>query len=162
MRHRIFGRKLHRSKNQRKALFKSLVYELVMHGRVKTTQAKAKAVKPLVDKLVTKAKSATLSSHREILRILPKDGAGMLFDSIVPRFAGRSSGFSRIIQLGERLGDNAPLVLLEWSKEPQALTIKDDHKRPAKRARGQKRKAEIKETQKEKEKPVRRAKKKSV
>lgn len=117
MRHKVFGRKLGRTKDQRKLLFRNLVEELILRGRIKTTIAKAKAVKPLIDKLVTKAKRKTLADRREVLRVLPKEAALSFFDTIVPQLQNRTSGFSRIIHLGERKGDNAEMVVLEWAEQ---------------------------------------------
>lgn len=115
MRHRISGRQLGRSKDERKALFKNLVRELIVGGRVKTTIAKAKAIKPLIDKLVTKAKKTTLAHNRGVYEALPKESALLLINHIAPHFTNRTSGFSRIVRLGERSGDNAHMVILEWA-----------------------------------------------
>src|SRR3989338_10205616 len=114
MRHRIYGRQFGRTKNERTRLFRSLVSELILHGRIETTIAKAKAVKPLIDKLVTKAKKKNLAAQRDLLGVLPKEAAVFLMDSVVPAFAPRVSGFSRIIHTTPRKGDNAEMVLLEW------------------------------------------------
>ena len=117
MRHSISGRQLGRTTAQRRALFRSLAREFILRGRIKTTQAKAKSIKVLIDKLVTKAKKATIASRREILAILPKDAALLLIDTIVPRLAHRTSGYSRILHLEGRNGDNAEMVLMEWTDE---------------------------------------------
>lgn len=114
MRHRIYGRQFGRSKNERSALFRNLIGELILYGRVKTTAAKALAVKPFVDKLVTRAKRADLTSRRELIARLPKQAAFLLIDTIAPHFANRTSGFSRIIHMVPRKGDQAEMVLLEW------------------------------------------------
>lgn len=114
MRHRIFGRKLGRTKDERRLLFRNLVGEFIVHGRIKTTIARAKAIKPLIDKLVTKAKKATIAQRRGLLGVLPKEAAIILINTIAPQLKNRASGFSRIIHLGERLGDDAAMVLMEW------------------------------------------------
>lgn len=128
MRHRVSGRKLGRSEDLRRSLFRNLLSELVLRGRVKTTVAKAKTVRPLIDKLVSHAKNATLSARREILRSLPKDAAFLLIETIGPQFKSRKSGFSRIIRLGQRKGDNAEMVLLEWVEEIQKSEVKKPEK----------------------------------
>ena len=124
MRHHVFGRKLGRTKDERKLLFRNLLTELILHGRVKTTVAKAKAVKPLIEKVVTKAKKArlaarqvTLGVQREVASVLPREAVLVLVNTIVPRFQNRTSGFSRILHLGARKGDRAEMVLLEWTDQ---------------------------------------------
>ena len=126
MRHHVFGRKLGRTKDERKLLFRNLVTELILHGRLKTTVAKAKAVKPLIDKLVTKAKKATLAARRELAAVLPKEAALILANTIAPHFKNRTSGFSRIIYIGERSGDHAEMVVLEWTEQMEELGKKGD------------------------------------
>ena len=146
MAHQIYGRHLGRTKDARRALFRNLVGQLIARGRVKTTIAKAKAIKPFIDKLVTKAKRASLASRREIVASLPKEAGLRLVDTIVPQFKNRTSGFSRIVRLGERRGDNAELVLLEWTEkivavvpvEPRSnkkLAATDDAKKETKTAK---------------------------
>lgn len=115
--HQIYGRHFGRSKNERHALFRNLVGQLIAHGRVKTTVAKAKAIKPLVDKLITKAKKGQGGARRDVLGFLPKEAGTRLLDTIAPQFHSRTSGFSRIVKLDERRSDNAEVVLLEWVEE---------------------------------------------
>ena len=117
MRHRVSGRKLGRTKDQRKLLFRSLMGELILRGRVKTTIAKAKTIAPLVDKLITKAKKMNLSGKREVVASLPQEAAAILISHIAPHFKDRTSGFSRIVRLSGRSGDNAEMVFLEWVEE---------------------------------------------
>lgn len=112
MRKNVFGRQLKRDKNERKALFKSLISSLILRGNIKTTQAKAKSIKGEIDKLVTKAKKNKLSSSGEYLT---QDALNKL-KSIAPNFS-RNSGFTRIIKLGNRFSDNAQYVLMEWVEE---------------------------------------------
>lgn len=112
MRKRVFGRKLKRTTNQRKALFRSLAYSLVLHGRIQTTEAKAKAVKGAVEKAITAAKNNTnalpyLQKHVHVTtaeRIV----------EIAPIFKDRPGGYTRIIRTGGRKKDNAPMVILEF------------------------------------------------
>lgn len=115
MRKNVFGRQLKRDKNERKALFKSLMSALVLKERIKTTEEKAKAIRGQVEKLVTKAKkkgeaaSSLLSSH-----LLPVAVEKMI-KNVAPRFQNRPGGYTRIVKLGRRFGDNARMVLMEWT-----------------------------------------------
>ena len=116
MRHKVSGKKLGRDIKRRKALFKNLITSFISHGEIKTTEAKAKAVKGLVDKLMTKAKKGTLHTKRQVLSFLAqKQPVEKLFKEIAPRFKNRQSGFTRTIKLGPRRGDNALMVLMEWT-----------------------------------------------
>jgi large subunit ribosomal protein L17 len=114
MRHRKAGKKLNRNSKQRKTLFKNLISHLVLLEEIKTTLPKAKAVAPLFDKLLTAAKSQTVKSFRQVNAYLgnPKATQKMIKE-LVPRFKERKGGYTRIIRLGNRLGDNAPLVKIE-------------------------------------------------
>lgn len=120
MRHHYFGRKLNQDYHQRQALFKNLVVALFEHNRIKTTEAKAKAIKPLVDKLITKVKKGTLASRRQVLSQLNNNQeiVEKLFLKIVPVFKNRASGFTRIIKIGSRQGDNTNMVVLELVDKP--------------------------------------------
>lgn len=117
MRHKQKGKKLGRNASQRKALFRGLIQNLVDHGKVETTVAKAKAIKPIIDKLVNKAKKGTLSARREVMSFLPsKKAANKLVDEIAPQFKDRVGGAVRITRTGTRRGDNAMMAKLEWTK----------------------------------------------
>lgn len=109
-----FFRKFSRKTKQRKALFKNLLTALIIFGKIKTSEAKGKTIKRLADKLVTLAKKSDLASRRGIFSLLPKLAAEKLISQIEPSFQSRQSGFTRIIKLGQRLGDRSPQVLLEW------------------------------------------------
>lgn len=120
MKHRVSGKKLSRNIKQRKALFKNLINALVLHGQVKTTEAKAKAVRGLVDKLITKAKTQSLHSRRLIAAFLQnKKAVNKIVDELAPLFKKRPGGFTRIIRLGKRKGDDAMVVNLELVDKPQ-------------------------------------------
>jgi len=111
MRHSVFGRKLSRTKNERRRLFQGLTRDLIIHGSIRTTLAKAKAVAPLVEKLVTLAKKG---SAKEVKKVLAsKDIEKSLLADAKTRFAGRNSGFTRIIRLGKRQGDATEEVLFQ-------------------------------------------------
>jgi len=117
MNKRIFGKKLSRERSSRELLFVGLVENLVRHGRIKTTKAKAKSVIGLIDKLVVLAKKDTLASKRQILKRLKnnKDISTELWTNVARTFANRASGFTRIIPLVSRKGDLADMVRLEWT-----------------------------------------------
>lgn len=127
MRHRVFGRKLGRDVKARKALFKNLINALIEHQEIETTEAKAKAIKGLVDKLVSRAKKKDLHSRRLVFSFLQnKKMVNKLFEEIAPRFRQRPSGFTRIIKLGRRKGDAAMIVKMEFVEsgeiEPEPKT----------------------------------------
>lgn len=114
MRHKISGRKFDRPSDERKALFKMLVTDLMRHERLKTTEAKAKEVRPIAEKMITLGKDGTVHARRQALAYInDKDIVRKLFDDIAPRFAARPGGYTRIIKLGPRNGDAAPMAQLE-------------------------------------------------
>lgn len=118
MRHSVFGRKLSRTKNQRRRLFAGLVRDLLIHNEITTSVAKAKAVQPLVEKLITKAKNGSDANKTRVTGILmDRKLAQKLFDDAKTRFAARSSGFTRIIKLGKRKGDATDIALLSFVDE---------------------------------------------
>ncbi|HLC87658.1 MAG TPA: 50S ribosomal protein L17 [Patescibacteria group bacterium] len=121
MRHKVYGKHLSRDKDQRTALFKSLVRSLILEESIKTTQPKAKAVKGLVDKIITQAKSET--SKRLVSQFLiHKPVEEKLIKVILPRVKSRTSGYTSVVKLGPRLGDGAMMVklslILDAIKEP--------------------------------------------
>jgi len=116
MKKNIFGRKLKRDKNERTALFKSLISSLVLNEKIKTTESKAKAIKSEIDKLVTKAKKGGNSARNVLQKSLSQPAVEKIIKEIGPRFSKRSGGYTKIIKLGKRFGDDAPTVILEWSE----------------------------------------------
>lgn len=121
MRHRVFGRKLNRDFNARKSLFKNLVSSLIDKGQITTTEAKAKAVRGLMDKLVTRAKEGSLHSRRLLESFLQdKNLVNKIVDEIAPKFASRPGGFTRILRLERRYGDNAEMVKMEFVETVEA------------------------------------------
>jgi large subunit ribosomal protein L17 len=121
MRHRIFGRKLNRDFNARKSLFKNLISSLIDNGQITTTEAKAKAVRGLMDKLVTRAKLGTLQSRRLLESFLQdKKLVNKMVDEIAPKFSERPGGFTRILRLERRYGDNAEMVKMEFVETVEA------------------------------------------
>jgi large subunit ribosomal protein L17 len=115
MRHQNKTVKLGRTAEHRKALLANQVCSLIEHQRIKTTLAKAKAVRPLAEKMVTLGKNGSLHARRTALAVLRQKGAvKKLFDDIAPRSADRKGGYTRIIKLGQRKSDAAPVAFLEW------------------------------------------------
>ena len=120
MRHRISGKKLSRRRNHRKSLFKNLINSLVIHGEVVTTESKAKAVRPLVEKLITRGKAGTLQARRLIAAFLQnKKVVNKIVDELSPLFKDRPGGYTRIIRLKRRKGDDAMMVKLELVEKGQ-------------------------------------------
>jgi large subunit ribosomal protein L17 len=114
MRHRRAGKKLGRDASHRKALYSNLAGALIEHGRIKTTEAKAKAVKPFAEQMITLGKRGDLHARRLALAELrSQDVVHQLFADVAPRFADRPGGYARIVKLGPRNGDAAEMVYLE-------------------------------------------------
>jgi large subunit ribosomal protein L17 len=115
MRHRRAGKKLGRDSAHRKALYSNLAGALIEHGRIKTTVAKAKAVKPFAEQMITLGKRGDLHARRLALAELrSQDVVHQLFADVAPRFADRPGGYTRIVKLGPRYGDAAEMVYLEF------------------------------------------------
>ena len=115
MRHQKTRHKLSRDASHRKALLANLCIEVIDHERIKTTEAKAKAVKPEVEKLITLAKRGDLHARRQALATLQNDKFAVykLFDEVAPRYADRPGGYTRILKLGPRRSDSTEMVYLE-------------------------------------------------
>jgi len=114
MRHHVAGRKLGRSTGQRQALRRNLITQLFKYSRVKTTVAKAKAVRADAEKMVTLAKRGDVHAHRLVAaRMNEPEVIKMLFSDVAPRYQDRSGGYTRILHLGRRQGDGAEMVMLE-------------------------------------------------
>jgi large subunit ribosomal protein L17 len=115
MRHRRTRHKLSRSASHRKALLANLCKEVIEHERIKTTEAKAKAVKPEVEKLITLGKRGDLHARRQALSTLNQDKFAVhkLFEEVAPRYAGRSGGYTRILKIGPRRSDSTEMVFIE-------------------------------------------------
>jgi large subunit ribosomal protein L17 len=115
MAHLIDGRKLGRKTGPRKALYKSLIVAVLRYEQIKTTEARAKEIKGQVERVITLAKDGSLASRRRIVSELPNEPLVIdkLINEIAPKYADRSSGYTRIVRLGLRAGDAAPMVQLE-------------------------------------------------
>ena len=114
MRHRRAGKKLGRDSAHRRALYSNLTGSLIEHGRIRTTEAKAKAVKPIAERMITLGRRGDIHARRQALAYLrSQDVVHKLFADVAPRFAERPGGYSRIVKLGPRQGDAADMVYLE-------------------------------------------------
>ncbi len=114
MRHQVKGKKLRRNTAHRRALLRNLTTSLLDKERIRTTLAKAKAVRPLAEKMITLAKKDTLHTRRQALKfIFKKDVVKKLFDELGPRFTERPGGYTRIVKIGPRAGDEAEMAMIE-------------------------------------------------
>ena len=153
MRHQKKTLKLGLTAAHRKSLLANQVCSLIEHQRIKTTLAKAKAVRPLAEKMVTLGKKGSLHARRTALAVLrQKNAVKKLFDDIAPRSAERNGGYTRIIRLGVRKSDAAKVALLEWVDAPRVV------EEPVAEEKGKKRKG-AKPAATEEEKPEKKSKK---
>jgi len=119
MRHLNAGRKLSRNSSHRHALMRNMVTSLIEHGRIRTTDAKAKEVRRWADRMITLGKQQSVAARRRARAFVQTDAAvAKLFSEVAPRFANRAGGYTRIIKIGQRPGDAAPISLLEWTELP--------------------------------------------
>ena len=147
MRHQKKTIKLGRTAEHRKALLANQVCSLIEHQRIKTTLAKAKAVRPLAERMVTLGKNGSIHARRTALAALrQKNAVRKLFDDIAPRSAERNGGYTRIVKLGHRKSDSAPMAFIEWVDMAEVLEEK-----PAKEPKAKKKEAEPKPQQTEPE-----------
>ena len=116
MRHHNNVRKFGRDNDQRKALLKGLVLSLVAHEKIETTEAKARELRPFIEKMITKANVGTLASRRLVTSRLYNltSEAKKLIDVIAPKYKGRTGGYTRIIKLGRRTGDASKMAVIEF------------------------------------------------
>lgn len=137
MKKRVFGRKFKKDVNQRKALFKNLMRSLVLNEEIKTTEAKAKAVRSQVEKLVTTSKKGE-SALYQLKKDISEDAALKLIKEVGPRFEKRPGGYTRIVKMGNRIKDNAEMVLIEFVEKGEKVVEKkvkkSDVKKEAKKA----------------------------
>ena len=114
MRHLKAGRKFGRTSAHRKALFRNLVGALIQRERIRTTLAKAKELRGKVEKTITLGKKGTVHARRQAFKLAPqKESVSKVFEDLAERYANRSGGYTRIIKLGPRRGDNAPMAFIE-------------------------------------------------
>ena len=133
MRHQKKTIKLGRTAEHRKALLANQVCSLIEHQRIKTTLAKAKAVRPLAERMVTLGKSGSLHARRTAFATLhQKNAVKKLFDDIAPRSAERNGGYTRIVKLGQRMSDSAPMAFIEWVDMAEVVEEKPAKEKKAK------------------------------
>ena len=114
MRHHRSGKKLGRDSAHRKALYANLTASLIEHGRIRTTETKAKAVRPIVEKMITLGRDGSIHARRQALAYLrTQEVVHKLFSEVAPRFRERPGGYTRVVKLGPRQGDAAPMAYLE-------------------------------------------------
>jgi large subunit ribosomal protein L17 len=137
MRHKVRGRKLSRTASHRKALMRSLATSLLKHKRIRTTLAKAKEARPYVEHMITKARKNDLHSQRQVMsELYDKDVVKELFAEILPKIGDRPGGYTRVIKLGQRVGDAAQMAILELVDYNDVANLKAEQhkeKREAKR-----------------------------
>lgn len=121
MRHLNSGRQLSRNSSHRHALMRNMVTSLLLHGRIRTTDAKAKEVRRWAERMITLGKKQTVAARRRARAFVRTDEAvSKLFSDVAPRFATRAGGYTRIIKIGRRPGDNAPISILELTEQAPA------------------------------------------
>jgi large subunit ribosomal protein L17 len=117
MRHNILGRSLSRDSGHRKALYRNMVTSLLRNEKIVTTEAKAKEIRPMAEKMITLGKKSGLNSYRQAIAfILDEKVTEKIFQELGPRYKERTGGYTRITKLEPRLGDSAPMVQLELLK----------------------------------------------
>jgi large subunit ribosomal protein L17 len=140
MRHQKKTVKLGRTAEHRKALLANQVCSLIEHQRIKTTLAKAKAVRPLAERMVTLGKNGSIHARRTALATLrQKSAVKKLFDDVAPRSAERNGGYTRIVKLGQRKSDSAPMAFIEWVDAEKVVEEK-----PAEEKKANRKEAEVK------------------
>lgn len=118
MRHRVAGRKFGLPSDQRMALLKGLLRALIKHGEIETTEARAKEIRSIAEKVITTARTNDIHSRRQARRWLnDEDMVKVLFDTVAPKFIDKPGGYTRITKIGFRRGDAAPMVKLELTSE---------------------------------------------
>lgn len=139
MRHRVKGRKLNRTSSHRKALMGALATSVLKHKRIRTTEAKAKEARSFVESIITKARKNDLHSIRQVMKVIhDKEVVKELFSEIVPKIGDRPGGYTRVIKLGNRIGDAASMAILELVDYNDVINKKAEEK---KEKREEKRKA---------------------
>jgi len=139
MRHLNAGRKLNRSAAHRKALFRNLVTSLLQHEHVRTTDAKAKELRRVADRMITLGKRGTLHARRQALSyIRSRTVVTKLFDEIAARFRARPGGYTRLVKVGPRHGDAASMSVVELTDRGETARAEAERKRERRRRRAEK------------------------
>ena len=163
-RHMNTGRKLSRNTSHRKALLGNLVRSVILSESIRTTTAKAKEARRVVEKIITAAREGTLAARRNVHRTVRDQAAlAKLFDTIAPRFKTRPGGYTRIVHIQNRIGDNAPMSILELVEKSPAEEKPAEPEKKAKKAEAEKptkaAKAEKPKPEKAEKKPAKKSKK---
>lgn len=146
MAHRVSHRKFGRTTNQRKALLKGLASSLILHERITTTEAKAKAIRPVVEKLVTRAKENTEHNRRILMaKVGGENVVAKLLDLVGPTFKSRPGGYTRIIKIASRSGDNAKMAMIEFVENVSEKAAKEKIERKKPEEKTETKKVEVKE-----------------
>lgn len=150
MKHRVEGKILGRDTDHRKSLLRNLATSLILNGSIKTTVAKAKFARPYVEKLVTKAKSKSFNTIKYLrTRLWDEDAVRDLVDVIGPKFNLRPGGYTRIIRLGRRLGDDAETARLEWVEKIEREKSKKTKEKPKEKGEKEEKKPRVKKAVKD-------------
>jgi large subunit ribosomal protein L17 len=149
MRHAMRGRRLGRTSSHREALFRNQLQSLVISERIVTTLPKAKELRPIAERVITRGKHGTLHDRRWVLQwVLKRDLVKKVFDDIAPRFADRPGGYLRIVKLGPRPGDGAEMAVLELVERESVAAAQPEPSKEAKAPKKEKPKKEAKEPKK--------------
>lgn len=152
MRHRVRGRKLSRTASHKNALMRSLATSLFKYKRIKTTVAKAKEARGYVEALITKAKKNDLAAKKHVMKaIKDKETVKELFSDIINKVGNRPGGYTRVVKLGNRMGDSAPMAIIELVDYNDVVTARQEEQK-------EKRQAKVKAKKEIKEKEVEEAK----
>ena len=131
MRHGVGHKKLNRTASHRQAMFANMAAALVKHEQIVTTLPKAKALRPVVERLITLAKKGDLGSRRLVIaRMRDQEQTKKLFETIAPRYRARAGGYTRVLKAGYRHGDNAPLAVIELVDRDESARGQDSGPRP--------------------------------
>lgn len=161
MKKNVFGKQLKRDVNERKALFKNLLTSLVLEESIKTTEAKAKAIRSAADKLITKAKKGGTVAYRGLEADVNRNAVVKLVEDLGPRFVSRNGGYTRIMKIGSRVADNAQMVMMEWVEKKAVVTAVKEAKTAKKETKKEVKKVEAKKVETKKA-PVKKADVKKV
>jgi large subunit ribosomal protein L17 len=141
MRHRVKGRKLGRTASHRKATLTALAVALLKHKRIKTTLAKAKETRGFVEKLITKAKKGDLHAHKQVIDVIKdKETVKELFAEIIAKIGDRPGGYTRVVKLGNRLGDAAQMAIIELVDYNDIITAKAEERKEEKNIKAKEKK----------------------
>jgi large subunit ribosomal protein L17 len=142
-RHANTGRKLSRNSSHRKALLQNLVRSVILEESIRTTTPKAKEARRLVERVITKARENTLASRRVVHKTVRDQAAlAKLFETIGPRFKARPGGYTRLIHVQNRVGDNAPMAILELVEKSEKTEKTEPEKKPASDKKAEEKKTE--------------------